>query len=267
MRAMGAFGKLCRALGVAGLILTCPALAAGQTPVTPCDGGAGEAYVGFGLPRLAAKLKAREPSTILILGTGSSIDYGADTASKAYPARLLNEIRKLRAVAPMTIVNRSVRGETAFAALKRMEEEVAAHKPDLVIWQTGSIDAVRQLGADEFGAVIDKGIAKLHKRDVDVLLITPQYMPKAIAVTNFQPYVVYMQQVAQSRKVLLFDRYEIMRAWADGGRVELDPAGKQAQTQLIDRVHGCVAALLAQMVVTASGDKAPEGRERPIASR
>lgn len=267
MRALGAIATVWRWLALAGFILSCPALAHGQTPTLPCATPESDTYVGFGLPRLAAKLQAREPSTVLVLGTASSLDYGAEASAKAYPTRLLNEIRKLRAVAPITVVNKSVRGETAAMVLQRLEQEIAANKPDVVIWQTGSIDAVRQVGPDEFGTVIDKGIAKLHKRDVDVVLITPQYMPKMSAVTNFQPYVGYMQQVAQSRKVLLFDRFEIMRAWADGGRVDLDPTGKEAQMQLIDKVHGCVAALLARMVVTASGDKAPEGRERPIASR
>jgi len=267
MTAVGTIAAALRGLALAGLIITCPGAASGQPVAAPCGTAEGSVYVGFGLPRLAERIKAREPSTILVLGTGSSLDYGASTASSAYPARLLTEVRKFRAVAPITVVNKSVRGESAAALLQRLEQELLAAKPDLVIWQTGSIDAVRQAGADEFGGTLDQGIEMMHRRDIDVMLVTPQYMPKAVSVTNFQPYVGYMQQVAQSRKVLLFDRFEVMRSWADSGSVELDPAGKDAKLKLIDKVHGCVAALIARMIVTATGDKAPEGRERPIASR
>jgi hypothetical protein len=246
------------------------AIAAG--PVAPasagiCDAPADDTFIAFGLPRVAAKLKAREPVTFLVIGTASSIDYGAEPAGRAYPARLLAELRKLRAVPAVTIVNRSIRQETAAMMTKRLDEEITAAKPDLVIWQTGSTDAVKRVGVSEFGDALGAGIDLIHQRDIDLLFMTPQFMPQAAAMSRFDDYVDHMEQVAQSRRVPLLKRFDIMRHWSESGAIPMDPAGKAEKLKLIDTVQACIAEQLARAIAAAVADGAPEGRERTAARK
>lgn len=227
-----------------------------------CDAPSDETFIAFGLPRLATKLKAREPVTIMVVGTGSSLDYGTEPAGRAYPARLLTELRKLRPVPPVTVLNRSVRQETAAMIVKRLDREITTGNPDLVIWQTGSTDAVKRVGVTEFGEALDTGIDMIHRRDVDLLFITPQFMPQAAAVSQFDDYVEYMEQIAQSRRVPLLNRFDIMRYWSESGAIPMDPTGKEEKLKLLDTVQACVAEQLARAIVSAVADDAPEGRER-----
>lgn len=227
-----------------------------------CDAPSDETFIAFGLPRLATKLKAREPVTIMVVGTGSSLDYGTEPAGRAYPARLLTELRKLRPVPPVTVLNRSVRQETAAMIVKRLDREITTGNPDLVIWQTGSTDAVKRVGVTEFGEALDTGIDMIHRRDIDLLFITPQFMPQAAAVSQFDDYVEYMEQIAQSRRVPLLNRFDIMRYWSESGAIPMDPTGKEEKLKLLDTVQACVAEQLARAIVSAVADDAPEGRER-----
>lgn len=250
----------------AAIVLGAAIAATAMTAVAGiCDAPADDTFIAFGLPRVAAKLKAREPLTILVIGTASSLDHGSDPAGRAYPARLLTELRKLRAVPTVSIVNRSIRQETAATMLKRLDQEIGAAKPDLVIWQTGSTDAVSRVGVSEFGDALGAGIDIVHRRDVDLLFITPQFMPQAAALSRFNDYVDYMEQVAHSRRVPLLNRYDIMRYWSESGAIVMDPAGKAEKLKLIDTVQACVAEQLARAIAAAASDGAPEGRGRTAA--
>jgi len=252
-----------RRLAAAFVLVSAVAMAgAAHGGASICDAPADDTFIAFGLPRIAAKLKAREAVTILVVGTASSLDYGTDPAGRAYPARLLAELRKLRPVPPVTVLNRSVRQETAAMIVQRLDQEIAAGKPDLVIWQTGSTDAVRQVGVSEFGEALGTGIDVVHRRDVDLLFMTPQFMPQAVTVSRFDDYVDYMEQVAQSRRVPLLKRFDIMRHWSESGAIPMDPAGKAEKLKLIDTVQACIAEQLARAIVSAVADDAPEGRER-----
>ncbi|WP_119420342.1 SGNH/GDSL hydrolase family protein [Desertibaculum subflavum] len=256
-----------RRLAAAIVLATAMAVAGPAAVAGTCDAPADDTFIAFGLPRVAAKLKAREPVAILVLGTASSLDYGTDPAGRAYPARLLTELRKLRPVPTVTVVNRSIRQETAAAMIKRFDQEIAATRPDLVIWQTGSTDAVSRVGVSEFGDALGTGIDLVHRRDVDLLFVTPQFMPQAAAVSRFGDYVDYMEQVAQSRRVPLLNRYDIMRHWSESGAIAMDPAGKPEKLKLIDTVQACVAEQLARAIAAAVSDDAPEGRDRTAAKR
>lgn len=249
---------------VAAAVLLAAAVAMAGVPVAAgiCDAPADDTFIAFGLPRVAAKLKAGAPVTVLVVGTASSIDYGNDPAGRAYPSRLLAALRKLGPAPAISIVNRSIRQETAAAMIKRLDREIGAANPDLVIWQTGSTDAVSRVGVSEFGDALGAGIDLVHDRDVDLLFVTPQFMPQAAAVSRFDEYVEYMAQVAQSRRVPLLNRYDIMRHWSESGAIAMDPAGKAEKLKLIDTVQTCVAEQLAHAIVSAVAEDAPEGRER-----
>ncbi len=243
------------------------AVAATPALAGPCDAPDSDTFIAYGLPRLAAKLKTRMPATVLVMGTASSIDYGSEPEGRAYPTRLLTEIRKIKAMPAITVVNRSIKQETAGMMIRRLDQEIAATNPDLVIWQTGSMDAVKRVGVSEFGEALSTGISLIHRRDIDALLVTPQFTPMAVAMSRFDDYVEHMEQVAQSRRVPLLNRFAIMRYWSESGAIPMEPAGKAEKLKLIDTVQACVAEQLARALVTAVGDGAPQGRERTVAKR
>ena len=105
--------------------------------------------------------------------------------------------------------------------LKKTAEDVAAglvklveaKKPTLVIWQTGTYDAIRSVDPDDFREAVDEGVAALQKAGADVVLMNLQYSPRTETMISMPPYLDNMRVVAQQHDVPLFDRFAIMRQW------------------------------------------------------
>jgi hypothetical protein len=123
-------------------------------------------------------------------------------------------------------------------------------KPDLVIWQTGTLDAIRRIEPDDFRAALDEGVETLHRGGADVILMNMQYSPRTDIMIGLGPYADNMRVVAQQHEVPLFDRLAIMRHWSDTGAFDLYAAGKD--NVLAHRVHDCIGRSIASMIIDAA---------------
>ena len=111
-------------------------------------------------------------------------------------------------------------------------------KPDLVIWQTGTFDAMRRVDPDDFRIALDDGVETLQSAGADVILMNMQYSPRTDIMIALGPYADTMRVVAQQHEVPLFDRLAIMRHWSDTGHFDLYAAGKD--NVIAQRVHDCI---------------------------
>jgi hypothetical protein len=123
-------------------------------------------------------------------------------------------------------------------------------KPDLVIWQTGTIDAMRRVEPDDFRNALEEGVETLLKGGVDVILMNMQYSPRTDIMVALQPYADNMRVVAQQHEIPLFDRLAIMRHWSDTGAFDLYAAGKD--NVLAHRVHDCIGRGIAALIIDAA---------------
>jgi lysophospholipase L1-like esterase len=204
-------------------------------------------YAEGDLP-LFAKRAAREgPLKIVALGSGTTMGMGA-SANFSYPTRLKE------ALAPtlnrrLAVVNKGVARQTAADMLKRMNVDVLAEKPDLVIWETGTVDAVRGVELDEFAQTLMQGIVRLKEAGIDVILVDPQFSRRTAGMLNLHPFIERMRAIASSENVLVFHRYDIMRHWDDVGFVKLDDMKPSAElTREIDKTYDCIGRLLAELI-------------------
>jgi len=216
----------------------------------PCD-IPGYLLIGNNELKHVAEAVAKEKKlTIAVVGTGSSILAGPDGPRSAYPARLEAVLKaKLPSVAVKVISLVRTR-MTAEDMAKGMEKMLTDEKPDLVIWQTGTLDAIRRVDPDEFKAALDEGVATLHKGGADVILMNMQYSPRTEIMVSYGPYADDMRVVAQQHEIPLFDRLAIMRHWSDTGAFDLYAAGKD--NVLAQRVHDCIGRGIASMIIDAA---------------
>ena len=233
------------AVSAALYVLTSAAFAA-----DPCDI---PGYLLFGnneLKHVAEAVQKEKKLTIAVVGTGSSILAGPDGPRSAYPARLEAILKqKLPSVAVKVVSLVRTRMTTEDLA-KGMEKMLADEKPDLVIWQTGTLDAIRRVDPDEFREALDEGVETLHKGGADVILMNMQYSPRTEIMVSYGPYADNMRVVAQQHEIPLFDRLAIMRHWSDTGTFDLYAAGKD--NVLAQRVHDCIGRGLAAMIIDAA---------------
>jgi hypothetical protein len=188
--------------------------------------------------------------TIAVVGTGSSILAGPDGPRSAYPARLEAALaHRLPAVAVkvVTLVRTRMSAEDLARGMGKL---LIDEKPDLVIWQTGTLDAIRRIDPDVFRAALDEGVETLQKAGVDVILMNMQYSPRTDMMVALGPYADIMRVVAQQHDFPLFDRLAIMRHWSDVGAFDLYAAGKEPL--LAQQVHDCIGRAIAAMIINAA---------------
>ena len=131
-----------------------------------------------------------------------------------------------------------------------IEHLIQTEKPAVLIWQTGTVDAIRRIDPEDFRSAIDQGIAAVLAADSDIILMNPQYSPRTESMIEVQPYADGMRFTALQHEIPLFDRFAVMRQWGELGTFDLlDPTKK---TDIAERVHQCVAELLADLIVQSA---------------
>ena len=200
------------------------------------------------LPKVADAVKSGHPLDILVVGSRSSTINTSD--GTAYPGRLQAMLReKLPSVAVNLSVELQVK-KTADEAAGGFAKLVEAKKPTLVIWQTGTVDAIRSIDPDDFRSAVDEGVAALQNAGADVVLMNLQYSPRTETMISATPYLDNMRVVAQQHDVPLFDRFAIMRHWNDQGDFDLFSASHGIE--LAKRVHDCLGRALSKFVIDAA---------------
>jgi hypothetical protein len=203
----------------------------------------------YNLKRVAAAVSRNHKLVIAVLGTGSSTLAGANGPSLAYPARLEALLNQRLSMVAVQVASQTKNGQTADAMRRSMKEALAA-KPDLVIWQTGTVDAIRRVDPDEFRMALATGVDSLRAGGADVILMNMQYSPRTESMIAVAPYADDMRAAAQQREVPLFDRFTIMRYWADEGVFDFYAA--ERDTGLAQRVHDCLGRALGALVIAAA---------------
>jgi lysophospholipase L1-like esterase len=214
------------------------------------------------LPTLARRIAARQPIKIIAIGSASTKGTGLTSPQAAYPERLRIELAKRLPGIPITVVNLGATRESAQQMAQRFKTEVIPEKPTLVIWQTGTVDAVRSVMVDDFGQAIAHGIDKLRAAGSDVVLMNLQYSWRMAVAMNDQPYNDVMATIGDAHDAPLFDRYGIMKYWIDNGRFDFDNAPEAERPARADAAHACLGRLLAEFVLVAAGNIDPNHVKR-----
>ena len=202
------------------------------------------------LKHVAEAVQKEKKLTIAVVGTGSSILAGPDGPRSAYPARLEAVLKQKLPSVVVKVVSLVRTRMTTEDLARGMGKMLVDEKPDLVIWQTGTLDAIRRIDPDEFRAALEDGVETLHKGGADVILMNMQYSPRTDIMVPLGPYADNMRVVAQQHEIPLFDRLAIMRHWSDTGAFDLYAAGKD--NVLAQRVHDCIGRGIASMIVDAA---------------
>lgn len=209
------------------------------------------------LKRVSATVAKQHALTVAVVGTGSSVLGGPEGQNLAYPARLENALRERLPAVALRVAARVKPGQTAEMMKRGMKTLLAEEKPDLVVWQVGTIDAMRRIGAEDFRIVVDDGVEALRTAGVDVILMNAQFSPRTESMIAVSPYLENMRVVAQQRDIPLFDRFAIMRYWSDYGAFDFYAAGRD--NALARRVHDCIGRAIATLIMDTARLK-PEAK-------
>jgi hypothetical protein len=218
----------------------------------PCDVPEELMQVDDKLPHLAERLRAGQPVKIVAIGGASTTGLAAGSSDLAYPHRLQEILaRWYPASSSITVVNRGVPRQTAQQMLERFPTDVIPEDPVMVIWETGTTDAVRGVGVDDFAAALQTGIEELKSRSIDVMLIDMQFSHSTTTVIDFERYLNALHRVGDVTDVNVFPRFEMMRYWSEQNVFNFDGVAKDERATLAARVYECIATKLADVIRVA----------------
>jgi acyl-CoA thioesterase I len=190
--------------------------------------------------------EGREPR-VLAMGSSSTVGVGASAPSLTYVARLETNLERTFAGSDFTMFGRGMSGEVAEGQSARMKQTVEDVKPDLVLWQVGTNDAIRHVDLASFKACLDRTLAWLQDSKIDVVMVDPQFSEELTKDGYYSEVVAVIAEVARARRVLLVDRFEAMRELSKvrGDRFYL----AADNLHLNDNGHRCMAEQLSRAIV------------------
>jgi hypothetical protein len=185
---------------------------------------------------------------ILAVGSASVSGPGVTAPAAAWPARLEALLRERRPELTLTFEVRGARGATAADQWRLIEEALRAGPIDLVIWQAGMTEAVRSLPIDDMAATIAQGLERLHARGVDAIVMGIQFSRFLRANAEVDPYRDTLRVLAAAGHAGFFSRFDIMRAWAEAGTVDMERAARERRPAEIDKLNDCLARALGAFI-------------------
>ncbi len=221
-------------------------------PQYSCTSPAELTRIDNALPRVARRIAAGQPLTIVAIGSSSTFGAGASSPAMSYPSRLEVELKALFPRLPIKVINRGVGGEVSRDMLDRFDRDVFDLKPDLVIWQVGSNSVLREQPIRPASAIVKQGLGRLKAAGLDVILMNPQYAPKVIAKPNADAMVDLIGDIAKDYKTDLFQRFAIMRYWRLTEDMPFSAFLSPDELHLNDWSYGCLAKLLAGAIEEAA---------------
>jgi acyl-CoA thioesterase-1 len=201
------------------------------------------------LPHVRAALDRHGPVAVLAIGSGTTVGEVNGSPGASFPYRMVDALRTARPGIAFDLTVRGGRNMTAEGMLELLERELSHRHFELVLWQTGTVEAVRGLRPDAMQEVLQQGAEAVAAAGGDVVLIDSQFSRFLRANTDLDPYQSAMQQVAALPGVVLFHRFELMRGWANEGRIDLERVRKPDREKAVTLLNTCLGEALASFVL------------------
>jgi lysophospholipase L1-like esterase len=206
--------------------------------------------VTFNLPHLRSALNSGMEGIVVALGSSSTLGVAASDAAHSYPAILQFVLNGLLPHGHIAVLNRGIGGQDAPEELARLDTDVVAIRPHLVVWQIGANGALRGEDPAEFRRLVIEGVHRLHRAGIDVVLMDSQRSPKVEAAKSHGMLDAVLADVAKETGAGLFSRAALMDEWAKAGSPLSDFVASD-RLHHNDRGYTCVARALAASIATS----------------
>jgi len=244
---------------VLGLLMA--GAAAHAQPVVPACPASEEVVVpDEPLEHVAAALAAGGPLNVLAIGTASTVGAPSSTThgvppNATFPHRMAEALVAARPGLKVQLSVRGARGLTAEALLPQLRQALKSQKYQLVIWQTGTVEAVRGERPDALLDALEQGTDLVQAAGADLILVDSQFSRFLRANADLGTYEMVLQQVAAVPGVVLFHRFDLMLDWAHSGQIDLERTSRKDRDATIALMNRCVGQALARFVLNGAGLK------------
>ena len=172
-----------------------------------------------------AKLRRGAAVTVVFLGDSVTAGGNATSPGKRFPDLFAARLRRQFPGARVTMVNAGVGGTNSDFGLERLDKDVLAHKPDLVV-----VEFVNDMfwPPAKIRSNYAELVARVRRAGAEVIICTPHYMAPQWMKT-FEPAAQILREAARDSQVGLAD---VSRSWGD-----LRAQGLPYMTLLANRIN------------------------------
>jgi acyl-CoA thioesterase I len=208
------------------------------------------------LPHLLSAVSHGVEGLIVALGSSSTQGAMASDLAHSYPAVLQQSLAAALPEAHVAVINRGIGGQDATEELARLDADVIAIRPQLVIWQVGANGALRNADPAVFRSTVVAGVRRLQAAGADVILMDNQQSPALLAKASEPEFDHELAGVARDTGVALFSRRALMQQWSQEG-------APKEQFIAADGLHHnnrgyrCIAQSLATAIIASITPKPP----------
>jgi lysophospholipase L1-like esterase len=169
------------------------------------------------LPHLRSAVTHGLEGVVVALGSSSTQGSMASDLAHSYPAVLQQALSAGLPQAHVAVINRGIGGQDASEELARLDADVLALRPQLVIWQVGANGALRNVDPAIFRAMVTTGVRRIQAAGADVILMDNQQSPRLLEKPDEPLFDQSLAQVAAETGASLFSRRILMQGWRRQG--------------------------------------------------
>jgi len=243
------FCRLRELILLGSFLFVCNSAGYAQDQTNACLAFGSGLSLGAPLAYVKAKFDKGGTVTIVALGSSSTTGFGVFRSGGAFPDVMKRELLRLRPSAQIKLINSGHIMDDLPGNVARLDNEVLRYKPDLVVWQVGTNDAVWRGIASNAKEMLSEAVRRLKAANTDVVLLDLQYAPLVLATGRHTRMEKIIIEVAREQKVGHFPRFLLMKRAIEAnvrGLVLWDGLHNSAEG------HECVGIALAQMIDAAT---------------
>ncbi len=204
------------------------------------------------LDAFANAVHAAGPVAILAIGSASTAAAGT-----SYPRVMVEALQAALPATDLRLTVEAARGLSAADMLTRLPKALEGKHIRLVLWQTGTVDAAQGLRPEELAQALEQGAAMITAAGASLVLIDFQYSRFLSANADLAPYELAFERAATLPGVALFQRYALMRSWADAGKLDMEMVPPAQRPETATLLHACLGHALARFVLSGIGTEPP----------
>ena len=194
---------------------------------------------------------AAQKVNILAIGSGATTGAGGE-ADGSFPYRMLTALRAARPQVAFDLTVRGGRGMSAEQLLPLLRDALKQGSPAVVLWQTGTVEAVHGMRPDRMRAALRAGLEAVRSAGGSLVLINPQYTRAFRANTDIEPYETELRRLGTLPGVSLFPRYDLTRSWVESRQIDPERAPENARAAVLDRLNTCLGQALAHYLLSGA---------------
>lgn len=192
---------------------------------------------------------------ILVVGSASTAAGGTSGPDATWPQRVSRVLKARMGDVQVEVLSLGGRGTTAADHARLLAERGPGFRPHLVIWQLGTVEAARGLSAEDMAETVQATAARMRARrgeSVDLVLMDPQFSRFLRANADVDLYREKLRIAAYASGAQLFSRWDIMRAWVENDRLDLERAPRANRVAVADELHDCLARALVEFLLSGT---------------